>query len=315
MTDILIIKTSSLGDVVHQMPAIVDASRARPELRITWLVEEAFAPLVRLHPLVAEVITVATRRWRSQLATGATWREIGRFRALLRERGFDKVIDTQGLIRSAIMARLARGERHGYDGRSIREPFAARFYDVTHAVRRDLHAVTRNRMLTGLSLGYRPPEEVDYGLIRSPRTDSQRYAVLLHGTSRSAKEWRAEDWIETGRWLQAKGLQIVLPWGTEAERLLSERLSRDIAGSRVLPRQSLDLTAQVIGNAALVIGVDTGLMHLAAAYRVPLVGIYVSTDPGLTGPVGSGCMAVLGGRNGPPAARVLAEAAERLLIS
>jgi heptosyltransferase-1 len=313
MTDILIIKTSSLGDVVHQMPAIVDASRACPELRVTWLVEEAFAPLVRLHPSVADVVVVATRRWRSQLASGATWREIGRFRARLRERSFDKVIDTQGLIRSAIMTRLARGERHGYDSRSIREPLAARFYDARHAVSRDLHAVTRNRMLTGLSLGYRPPEEVDYGLIRPSQTDSRRYAVLLHGTSRSTKEWRAEDWIETGRWLQAKGLQIVLPWGTEAERLLSERLSRDIAGSRVLPRQSLDLTAQAIGNAALVIGVDTGLMHLAAAYRVPLVGIYVSTDPGLTGPVGSGRMAVLGGKNGPPAARQAIEAAERLV--
>ncbi|WP_438278462.1 lipopolysaccharide heptosyltransferase I [Nitrobacter sp.] len=313
MTDILIIKTSSLGDVVHQMPAIVDASRACPELRITWLVEETFAPLVRLHPLVADVMTVATRRWRSQLATGATWREIGRFRTLLRGQAFDKVIDTQGLIRSAIMTRLARGQRHGYDGRSIREPFAARFYDVRHTVSRDLHAVTRNRMLTGLSLGYRPPDNIDYGLIRPSQTNDQRYAVLLHGTSRFAKEWRAEDWIETGRWLSAKGLQIVLPWGSEAERLLSERLSRDIAGSRVLPRQSLDLTAQVIGNAALVVGVDTGLMHLAAAYRVPLVGIYASTDPGLTGPVGSGRMAALGGRNGPPAARQVMEAAERLL--
>jgi heptosyltransferase-1 len=313
MTDILIIKTSSLGDVVHQMPAVVDASRACPELRVTWLVEESFVPLVRLHPSVADVIPVATRRWRSQLAAGATWREIAGFRARLRARAFDKVIDTQGLIRSAIMARVARGERHGYDGHSIREPLAARFYAVRHAVRRDLHAVTRNRILTGLSLGYRPPDEVDYGLIRPPQTDSQRYAVLLHGTSRSTKEWRVEDWIETGCWLSANGLQAVLPWGTEAERLLSERLSRDIAGSRVLPRQSLDLTAQVIGNAALVIGVDTGLMHLAAAYRVPLVGIYVSTDPGLTGPVGSGRMAVLGGRNGPPAARQVIEAAERLL--
>jgi heptosyltransferase-1 len=313
MTDILIIKTSSLGDVVHQMPAIVDASRACPELRITWLVEETFAPLVRLHPLVADVMTVATRRWRSQLTTRATWREIGRFRTLLRGQAFDKVIDTQGLIRSAIMTRLARGQRHGYDSRSIREPFAARFYDVRHTVSRDLHAVTRNRMLTGLALGYRPPEEVDYGLVRPPQAESQSYAVLLHGTSRFAKEWRAEDWIETGRWLSAKGLQIVLPWGSEAERLLSERLSRDIAGSRVLPRQNLDLTAQVIGNAALVVGVDTGLMHLAAAYRVPLVGIYVSTDPGLTGPVGSGRMAALGCRNGPPAARQVIEAAERLL--
>jgi heptosyltransferase-1 len=108
-------------------------------------------------------------------------------------------------------------------------------------------------------------------------------------------------------------LQTVLPWGTEAERLLSERLSGDIAGSRVQPRQSLDLTAQMIGNAALVIGVDTGLMHLAAAYRVPLVGIYVSTDPGLTGPVGSGPMAVLGGKNGPPSAGQVIDAAERLL--
>lgn len=313
MTDILIIKTSSLGDVVHQMPAIVDATRACPQLRLTWLVEESFAPLVRLHPSVANIIPVATRRWRSQLGAGATWREIARFRARLRERSFDKVIDTQGLVRSAIMARVARGERHGYDRRSIREPLAARFYDVRHTVGRDLHAVTRNRILTGLSLGYRPPDDVDYGLIPPVRTDGQRYAVLLHGTSRSSKEWRVEDWIETGRWLQANGLQTVLSWGTEAERLLSERLSREIAGSRVQPRQSLDLTAQVIGNAALVIGVDTGLMHLAAAYRVPLVGIYVSTDPGLTGPVGAGCMAVLGGKNGPPSAGQVIDAAERLL--
>lgn len=313
MTDILIIKTSSLGDVVHQMPAIVDAVHACPQLRVTWLVEESFAPLVRLHPSVADIIPVATRRWRSQLGAGVTWREIAKFRARLRERSFDKVIDTQGLIRSAIMARVARGERHGYDGRSIREPLAARFYDVRHAVGRDLHAVTRNRILTGLSLGYPPSHDVDYGLLPFMRTGGQPYAVLLHGTSRHSKTWRAEDWIETGRWLSANGLQTVLPWGTEAERLLSERLSGDIAGSRVQPRQSLDLTAQVIGNAALVIGVDTGLMHLAAAYRVPLVGIYVSTDPGLTGPVGSGRMAVLGGKNGPPSAGQVIDAAERLL--
>ncbi|MCE3258342.1 MAG: lipopolysaccharide heptosyltransferase [Nitrobacter vulgaris] len=289
MTDILIIKTSSLGDVVHQMPAIVDATRACPQLRLTWLVEESFAPLVRLHPSVADIIPVATRRWRSQLGAGATWREIAKFRARLRERSFDKVIDTQGLIRSAIMARVARGERHGYDSRSI------------------------NRILTGLSLGYQSPHDVDYGLLPFMRTGGQPYAVLLHGTSRLPKAWRIEDWIETGRWLQANGLQTVLPWGTEAERLLSERLSGDIAGSRVQPRQSLDLTAQMIGNAALVIGVDTGLMHLAAAYRVPLVGIYVSTDPGLTGPVGSGPMAVLGGKNGPPSAGQVIDAAERLL--
>ena len=313
MTDILIIKTSSLGDVVHQMPAVADAARACPGARISWVVEEAFAPLARLHPTVGEVIPVATRRWRSQLTQRSAWREIADFGARLREADFDRVIDTQGLTKSAVIAKIAKGERHGYDAQSIREPFASRFYDVRHSVSRALHAVTRNRLLTGLSLGYQPAAEIDYGLIAPPKAGNERTALLLHGTSRASKEWRAEDWIETGRWLQSRGLTVVLPWGSEAERLLSERLCEAIPGSRVLPRQALDLTAQVIAGASLVIGVDTGLLHLAAAYRVPLVGIYVSTDPGLTGPAGSGAMTVLGGKSGGPSARQAIEAAERLL--
>jgi len=313
MSDILIIKTSSLGDVVHQMPAIADAARAMPDVRISWVVEEAFAPLAQLHPNVSEVIPVATRRWRSHLASRATWREVAEFSTRLREPDFDKVIDTQGLIRSAVIARLAHGERHGYEAASIREPLAARFYDVHHSVSRELHAVTRNRLLTGLSLGYRPPDQIDYGLSKPPSGDDQPYALLLHGTSRTTKEWRAEDWIAAGRWLQGRGVQAVLPWGTEAERQFAEQLSAAIAGSRVLPRQRLDLTAQVIAHAAAVIGVDTGLLHLAAAYRVPLVGVYVSTDPGLTGPVGSGAMRVLGGKSGGPSAQQVIAAAEQLL--
>ncbi|WP_031335612.1 lipopolysaccharide heptosyltransferase I [Rhodopseudomonas sp. B29] len=313
MTDILIIKTSSLGDVVHQMPAVTDAARACPGARISWVVEEAFAPLARLHPAVGEVIPVATRRWRSQLTQRSAWREIADFGARLREADFDRVIDTQGLTKSAVIAKIAKGERHGYDAQSIREPFASRFYDVRHSVSRALHAVTRNRLLTGLSLGYQPAAEIDYGLIAPPKAGNERTALLLHGTSRASKEWRAEDWIQTGRWLQNRGLTVVLPWGSEAERLLSERLCEAIPGSRVLARQALDLTAQVIAGASLVIGVDTGLLHLAAAYRVPLAGIYVSTDPGLTGPAGSGAMTVLGGKNGGPSARQAIEAAERLL--
>jgi heptosyltransferase-1 len=313
MTGILFIKTSSLGDVVHQMPAIADAAQNHPGLRMTWVVEEAFAPLARLHPAVAEVIPVATRRWRAQLTRRATWMQIAQFGSRLREPRFDKVIDTQGLIRSAVMARIAHGERHGYDAASVRERLAARFYDVTHAVRRDLHAVTRNRLLTGLALGYAPSGDVDYGLQRPAGADVPPYAVLLHGTSRAAKEWPAQDWIETGRWLQRQGLQVVLPWGSEPERLLSERLAGAIDGSRVLARQALDATAAVIANAALVVGVDTGLMHLAAAYRVPLVAVFASTDPGLTGPLGSGPMTVLGGKGRAPSANEVIAAAGRLL--
>ncbi len=313
MTGLLFIKTSSLGDVVHQMPAVTDAARNVPGLRMAWVVEEAFAPLARLHPAIAEVIPVATRRWRKQVFQRATWHEVAGFAARLRESDFDKVIDTQGLIRSALMAKLASGERHGYDAQSIREPLAARFYDVTHTVSRALHAVKRNRLLTGLALDYQPQGAVDYGLPRPQRAAAAPYAVLLHGTSRPAKEWPEADWIALGLALQRRGLDLVLPWGSEAERLRSERLAAAIPNSRVLPRQSLDGTAQVIAGAAIVVGVDTGLLHLAAAYRVPLVAIFISTDPGLTGPVGSGPMTVVGGKAAAPDAPQAIAAAEQLL--
>jgi heptosyltransferase-1 len=313
MTGILFIKTSSLGDVVHQMPAITDAARRNPGQRLSWVVEEPFAPLARLHPAIAEVIPVATRRWRSHLLSAATWREIAAFRTKLRAHHFDRVVDTQGLIRSALIARAAHGERHGYDAASIREPFAARFYDVTHAVRRDLHAVTRNRLLTGQALGYQPEAGIDYGLQPLPQDDRAPYAVLFHGTSRAAKEWPEAEWIGIGQALRRRGLEVLLPWGTEQERLRSERLAQAIDGSKILPRQALDITAKVIANAALVVGVDTGLLHLAAAYRVPLVAIFLATDPGLTGPVGAGPLEVVGGKGRTPALPEVLAAADRLL--
>ncbi|HEY0220408.1 MAG TPA: lipopolysaccharide heptosyltransferase I [Afipia sp.] len=309
-SSILFIKTSSLGDVVHQMPAMTDARSHYPGARLTWIVEEAFAPLARLHPGVDEVIPVATRRWRSALLHPSTWKEISAFKARVRAVDASKAVDTQGLLRSALIARIAKGERHGYDAKSIREPLASRFYDVTHTVSRDLHAVTRNRTLTGLSLGYQPAQRIDYGLIKPPpQQNAAPYAVLLHGTSRPTKEWRESEWIGIGQWLRRQNIDVVLPWGSERERLRCERLSRGIPQSRVLERQSLDKTAQVIANAALVVGVDTGLLHLAAAYEVPLIAVFLATDPGLTGPAGNGPIAVLGGKNATPAfAQAIAEA-------
>lgn len=315
MHGILFIKTSSLGDVVHHMPAVTDARRRHPDARLTWVVEEAFAPLARLHPAVDEVIAVSTRRWRSQLFRSATWREISAFKARVRSVGAEKVVDTQGLIRSALIARTASGERHGYDASSIREPIASRFYDVTHTVARDRHAVTRNRLLTGLSLGYQPDAAIDYGLVKPPKSDGSPYAVLLHGTSRAAKEWREVDWIGTGKRLRGEGLDVVLPWGSEAERLRCERLTAAIPGSRILERQPLDATAKVIANAALVVGVDTGLLHLAAAYSVPLIAVFLATDPGLTGPVGSGSITVVGGKGVYPSFERVIEVAEKMPLA
>ena len=143
MSDILFIKTSSLGDVVHHMPAVTEARRHRPDAHLAWVVEEAFAPVVRLHPAVDEVIPVASRRWRGTLLRPRTFDEIGRFLGAIRKSRYDHIIDSQGLVRSAMIARLARGRRHGYDTSSIREKLASSLYDVRHAVDRDLHAIER----------------------------------------------------------------------------------------------------------------------------------------------------------------------------
>jgi heptosyltransferase-1 len=312
MDSVLFIKTSSLGDVVHHMPAVADARQRLPDAQIAWVVEEAFAPLVGLHPAVDTVIPVATRRWRRQFLRRETWRELAAFRRLLRPQAYDKVIDAQGLVRSAIITRAARGERHGYDASSIKESFASRFYDVKHKVSRALHAIERNRTLTGLALGYAPAKAIDYGLL-APTKPADRYAMLLHGTSRASKEWPEECWIELGRWLHGKGFECVLPWGDGIEKLRAERLCAAISDSRVLERQPLDATAKVIAGAALVVGVDTGLLHLAAAYQVPLAGIYVASDPGLTGPMGAGRIMVVAGVEKAPIASEVIAAVERLL--
>jgi heptosyltransferase-1 len=299
---VLFIKTSSLGDVIHHMPAIVEARRRRPDARFAWVVEEAFAPLVRLHPAVDEVVPVASRRWRHALLRAATWREAYAFRRLIRSRVYDQVIDTQGLLRSAVISQVARGRRHGYDAASIREPLAARFYDVRHQVSRDLHAIERNRRLTGLALGYAPDGPIDFGLDRAKVAAAGRapFAVLLHATARETKQWPEERWMALGRALAARGVALELPWGTEAERQRSECIAAGIPGARVPDRRPLDELARRIAAAQFVIGVDTGLLHLAAALGVPLVGIFVGSKPGLTGPQGQGPIAIVGGKGAMP---------------
>jgi len=301
MKDILFIKTSSLGDVIHHMPAVTDARRARPDLHLSWVVEEAFAPLARLHPGIDEIIPVASRRWRKALSSSATWREMRTVFTALRTKRYDDIVDTQGLVRTGLIARIARGERHGYDRLSIREPLASLFYDVRHRVSRDLHAVERNRRLTALALGYEPQGAPDYGLARgADAAMSQPYVVFLHATAQARKEWPVANWIALGRHQADKGLQVVLPWGTEAERRRSEEIASALPNATVPERMPLDRVADLIGGARGVVGVDTGLLHLAAALAVPLVAIFAGSQPKLTGPVGSGPMTVLGANGAPP---------------
>jgi heptosyltransferase-1 len=297
MSDILFVKTSSLGDVIHHMPALTEARRHLPQARFSWVVEEQFAPLVRLHPGVEEVIAVASRRWRWTPLMPATWREIAAFSHALRARRFDEIIDTQGLLRSAMITRHARGRRHGYDRRSIREPLASAFYDVRHAVARAPHAIERNRMLTGLALGYAPDGAIDFGLARDTLAGvgAGDYGVLFHATARREKEWALDLWVALARELCARGVALVAPWGTPAEKRRSEDIAAAVPGVRVPERAPLDAMARLVAGAAFVVGVDTGLMHLAAALGVPLVAIFIGSKPDLTGPMGEGPIAVVGG--------------------
>ena len=240
-------------------------------------------------------------------------REIARAFRAIRARSYDTVIDTQGLLRTGMMAKVARGTRHGYDAASVRERLALPFYDVRHSVSGGLHAVERNRMLTGLALGYTPQGAPDFGLDRARlKTAGSNYAVLLHATARPEKEWPVANWIALGRSIAARGMEIVLPWGNERERVRAEEIAAALPGARVPERAPLDEVARLIAGAQCVVGVDTGLLHLAAALGVPLVAIFAGSKPHLTGPVGSGPLAVLGAHGAPPSVDEVIEALQRV---
>jgi heptosyltransferase-1 len=315
MAEVLFIKTSSLGDVVHHMPALTEARAQQPEARFAWVVEEAFAPLVALHPAASEVIPVAARAWRRSPWQVATWGDVRRFVRRLRARGYDTIIDTQGLFfKSALIARTAKGRRHGYDRRSIKDRFASLLYSVRHRVEWDQHAVARNRALTGLALGYTPEGPPDFGLDRAALAQSasaEPYGVLLHATARADKQWPEENWRMLAAALGARS-DLVVPFGTDAERERAIRIAAATPRARVPDHAPLDQVARLLAGAAFVVGVDTGLVHLAAALGVPLVTIFTASEPRLTGPVGAGPIVVLGTPGGPPSVGEVAEAAARV---
>lgn len=314
MTEILFIKTSSMGDVLHHMPAVTEAKRHFPAARITWVVDEMYAPLAELHPAVDEIITIAQRRWRKQLFSARTWREFFAAVTKLRARRFDKIIDTQGLIRTGLMGKLARGEHHGYDAESIRERFAARFYDINHKVGWDLHVIARNRTLTARALGYEVEGAPDYGFDRAKIKPSGigNYAILFHATAKTKKEWPEERWVEVGRDLSQRGLEVVLPWGNEIERARSERIAKQIPHARVPDRVPIMDVAKLIAGAKIVCGVDTGFLHIAAALGVPVVAVFTITKSHTASPTGPGPVEMIGADNGLPGVRDVIAAIDRV---
>lgn len=317
MTPILLVKTSSLGDVIHNLPVATDLARHLPDAAIDWVVEEPFAGIPRLHPAVGEVLPVAIRRWRKALFQSATWREIGEFRRRIQRRTYDTVLDSQGLIKSALITGLAHGNRCGFDQASAREPLAARFYQRTYAIDRTLHAVERNRLLAAQVFGYTIDTPVDYGIAAPDLPLSWRpqapYVVLLHATSREDKLWQENNWTDLGIWLADKGFASVLPWGSPAEKARSERLARSLPNAVVPPALSLGELATLLASAKMTVGVDTGLTHLAAALKNPTVAIYCASQPGLTGVYATGFARNLGNAGAPPSLATVQAAVEEAL--
>ena len=316
MPRILFVKTSSLGDVVHNCPAVTDVARGVPGAVIDWVVEETFAEVAAMHASVRRVIPVAIRRWRGALLSAQTWSELSAFRATLRNEQYDAVIDSQGLVKSALVAAIARGRKHGFDQASAREPFAARFYDARHAVPDDLHAVERNRRLAASVLGYRLEGPCDYGLSASgenPLQVRRPFALLFTMTSRDDKLWPEEHWRSLGNALEARGLHCLLPWGTEEERRRCARIAAAIPGGVVPRHMGLTELANVARQAQCVVGVDTGLAHLAVALKVPVIGLYCGSDPALTGLHGGKWVRNLGNRGTLPAVADVMRALEPVL--
>ncbi|WP_034410527.1 lipopolysaccharide heptosyltransferase I [Derxia gummosa] len=306
---VLLVKISSMGDVIHNLPVVNDILRAHPAARIDWIVEEAYAGLLGLHPGLGQVIPIALRRWRKAPLSATTRAEASALWRRLRASEYDLVIDSQGNVKSALVARAVRGEHVGYARESAREPMAALFYDrrFANGPYFSQPATRRYRALAGWALGYTPEGAPGYGLAPRPlRPDwlpgDAPFVIALTATARDEKLWPEARWHELLARQVAADRCVGLAWGNAAERERATRIAAGIDGAVVAPR-ALGLVewAGVLAGASCVVGVDTGLSFLAAAVGAPVVAIYVATSPTHVGIVADTPHRCLGDEGRPPA--------------
>jgi heptosyltransferase-1 len=325
---ILIVRVSSLGDVVHNMPMVADIHRFFPDAAIDWVVEEAYTELVALNGAVRKVIPLALRRWRKTLLRAETRAEIRQFRRQLREEAYDYVFDTQGLLKTGLVMRQARlnvgGRRVGLANAtegSGYEPISRVFHDLSVPVGLHTHAVARARLVAAKAMGYAIDNRApDFNLaVPSTRATSSAwlptapYAVFFHGTARAAKQWAPAHWIELAHHLHGRGLQVLLPWGSDAEKAAAANMLRDMPNGVLLPRLPLMEAILLAQRAALVVGLDTGLTHVAAAFLRPTIELYTDSPRWKTEGNWSPNIVNLGDQGSPPDVASVMAAADGLL--
>lgn len=322
---ILIVRVSSLGDVVHNMPMVADILRRYPDAVIDWVVEEAYVNLVRLNTGVRHVIPFALRRWRKTLFSAPTRAEIAAFRRQLRTEAYDIVFDTQGLLKTGIvmqMARLAPGGRrvglaNGTEGSGY-EGISRIFHTMSVPVDARTHAVLRGRLVTAAALGCKVEHPADFSL-RAPEIPppawlpSEPYAAFFHATARASKQWMPDRWIDTAKVIAARGMPVLLPWGSDAEKHAAEALAARMPNARVLPKLPMMEAVLLAQRAALAIGVDTGLTHIAAAYNRPTIELYCDSPRWKTEGNWSPNIINLGDLGAPPLVQDVSAAIDRLL--
>ena len=279
---VLLVKMSSLGDVVHTLAAVTDALRARPDLSIDWVAEESYQSIPGWHPGVRRVIPVALRRWRRSPWPMIRDQQWFKFRTELRRDVYDLVLDAQGLIKSGWIARQARGTVAGRSRQSAREPLAAAFYQQKHEIDLSLPEVEQLRQLFARALDYPVPgTPADFGIDPKRIPSANRtpgYVVLAHGAAWKSKLWPVESWVSLARTLAGEGLKVLLPWGGDEERARAEHIAASCAGE-VLPRLDIPQIAGVLAQADLVVGLDTGITHIAIALGRPTITLYGPSVP------------------------------------
>jgi heptosyltransferase-1 len=290
---VLLVKLSSMGDLIHALPALTDASRCVPGIRFDWVCDKNFSEVAQWHPSVNRIITTRHRYWRKHLFESVANGEIREFYRKLRLEKYDAVIDAQSSLKSALAARLSHGTRHGLDIVSASEKLASFAYQKTYLIPKDMHAIPRLRLLFSQALNYDyPSSDPDYGISQYPFPAlkfelTQPYIVLVHNASWHSKLWPEHYWRSLIEMARSEGLKVVLPWGNSAEKMRAEKITQGFENAQVLPFCSLSEQARILLGSKGAICSDTGLAHLAAALNVPSVTLYGSTDSRLIGTTGS----------------------------